>query len=1316
MAAWARKIAKPLRIILVALVLLLILLAALLWSALHTEAGTRAVWRIATAMDDRLAGEFKGGTLATGLRLGNIVYQDPEKQVRVDQVAVRWQWTWSPLKLHIASLDVGEVQFTQLPAPEEPLELPQSLQLPLALRLDSATVDELIVRSEAAEQTYANIALRGNSDGLNHRFVLQHADTPFGRAAMQAYLTGERPYKLSGKIGLDSELRDERYEVNAYFSGTLEKMNVTASAMGKKLSGKVEMTATPFDAIPFTEAHLRISELDLSAFNESAPRTRIEAFADIAPVEGQPTPETLTGLQVAGPVSIINRLPGRIDENLLPVQSIAAQARLDAKTQQLSDLVIRLAGEAVLTGNATNRDPLEGALNLQAKDLDLAALHGAMQPTRLSGPLQIAFNDNRQQVHLDLAGSQYSVMADARIDAQKITLYSAELKSGEASLALTGNLSRDQQQAYAVEGKLRSFNPGLFIKTMKIDAPQPEQGLPFRVYDANLNANFEAAGKLQPELTATLKFDIHDSTYNDLPAEGAGTINIAGQRLLDSQAELVLAGNKVTLNGAFGSPGDALLVDIDAPTLERLGFGLAGLLQLEGRFAGSISEPQVNADFTARNLHFDTHQLARARGEVLMQGLPNENPDATLKLDVEASGYRGELGKLLRLEAQVEGSYASHTIHLDTAGQLRGQAMDLMLRAQGKLQEAEAGMAWSGTVTQFDNATTPRIHLARPAPLELAPEFVKVGETQLVIAGAGLAIRYFNYEAGAISSAGAADALNVGELLKLREELTGQPPPLQTDLVLDASWDVRLAQVAEGFVQIARRSGDITSPAKTGDIRLGLKALQLRGDFQGSQLNLQAQAEAERIGNLQGAGVIGLVSPQDIVTIHPDSPVQGEVSLSIPQLQKLAVLAGPRVSVNGRINMTLQVEGTLDNTVMSGQIDGRELALTLYDQGIKLSKGTARIVLADDVLEMQRVEFHGGEGTLRITGSIPVNDQIASRPDLAANIIADKLQLLADPSAQLTLSGNARISSTGEHYAVNGKFTVDRALFDLPETAAPKLGDDVVVIRESDEASTVALDQPLGDREASPWTPAIHLDINLGNNFHFEGRGADLRLAGQVAVTSEPGRQPRVEGTVQVAEGTFEAFGAELAIERGIINFQGPMDNPNINILAMRRKQEVAAGVQVTGTANNPRVTLVSEPAVPEDQKLSWLVFGNAGSGDGQGAAQTAARGAANALVNQLVEGTGIASNLGLDEIALGTSASGGQLVTLGKSITEKLSLGYRQGISSAETAVELTYLLTQHWSVVARGGQILGLNILYSNRFDRIGSKRKPGPAQTAE
>ena len=49
----------------------------------------------------------------------------------------------------------------------------------------------------------------------------------------------------------------------------------------------------------------------------------------------------------------------------------------------------------------------------------------------------------------------------------------------------------------------------------------------------------------------------------------------------------------------------------------------------------------------------------------------------------------------------------------------------------------------------------------------------------------------------------------------------------------------------------------------------------------------------------------------------------------------------------------------------------------------------------------------------------------------------------------MSLSGSASIANGGVlgGMKINGKFTVDHALFDLPEKSAPSLGDDVVIVR-----------------------------------------------------------------------------------------------------------------------------------------------------------------------------------------------------------------------------------------------------------------------------
>ena len=69
---------------------------------------------------------------------------------------------------------------------------------------------------------------------------------------------------------------------------------------------------------------------------------------------------------------------------------------------------------------------------------------------------------------------------------------------------------------------------------------------------------------------------------------------------------------------------------------------------------------------------------------------------------------------------------------------------------------------------------------------------------------------------------------------------------------------------------------------------------------------------------------------------------------------------------------------------------------------------------------------------------------------------------------------------------------------------------------------------------------------------------------------SAPNLPLRAVGNVRVTQGsTYTAFGRKLNIENGFFTFNGPVANPGINILAMRRNQQVEAGVQVTGTVNS---------------------------------------------------------------------------------------------------------------------------------------------------
>ena len=165
--------------------------------------------------------------------------------------------------------------------------------------------------------------------------------------------------------------------------------------------------------------------------------------------------------------------------------------------------------------------------------------------------------------------------------------------------------------------------------------------------------------------------------------------------------------------------------------------------------------------------------------------------------------------------------------------------------------------------------------------------------------------------------------------------------------------------------------------------------------------------------------------------------------------------------------------------------------------------------------------------------------------------------------------------------------------------------------------------------------------------------------------------------------GTYEGYGQKLTIERGILAFNGPLDNPQLNVLALRKGLPVEAGVEILGTTTRPRVRLVSSPDVPEPEKLSWLVLGRGASDASVGDMRRDARGGARAAGQQQSRDPDLTKKLGIDEVKIGRAdtnsvlgvlpqstvagrtgtPSASEVVSVGKRLNRNLQLTYEQGL-----------------------------------------------------
>jgi len=351
---------------------------------------------------------------------------------------------------------------------------------------------------------------------------------------------------------------------------------------------------------------------------------------------------------------------------------------------------------------------------------------------------------------------------------------------------------------------------------------------------------------------------------------------------------------------------------------------------------------------------------------------------------------------------------------------------------------------------------------------------------------------------------------------------------------------------------------------------------------------------------------------------------------------------------------------------------------------------------------MRRVEAPADGGSISAEGSLDLGSHQGT-----IRVKADKVPVTQLPTRFVAVSGDATLEATKEGVSVVGKFGADGGWIGALTEAPPTPSDDVVVVRASQPA--------VGEKKSQP----IHIDItaSLNDRLWFEGRGLDTRLGGELRIVGDVGSPLRATGTIRTLAGTYEGYGQKLTVERGVLVFAGPIDNPKLNVLALRKGLPVEAGVDVSGSVARPRIRLVSTPEVPESEKLSWLVLGR-GASDAAPGDMSVLAAAAGALLGG--NGESFTKKFGIDEVRIGRSDAGNNLgvlpestvagktgspaaadvVTVGKKLNRNFHLEYSQGLADAEGTLKLTYIISRQFQLLVRAGYLPGVDAVYRWTF----------------
>jgi translocation and assembly module TamB len=1202
-----------------ALLLLTLALAAGLGAfwLVNTGSGLSFTLGLASSLSGgRLHIEQSGGKLNGPLSLGEVRWQDGETRITASDIEV--DWTPSSLlarRLQIETLSIGKLQIDS-PDSEQAASAPTDLQLPLALRIEELRLATLGYGSlEAARE----LSLRIDSDGRQHR--IENLQLLSGDISVrgQASIDGAAPFPLQAEAEIQGQLEQRPLALALTAKGPLAGLAVELTARAG-IEGNARLLLTPFAAMPFAEADIRLGNIDPAAWQAGLPDARLDLNLKL-----QPEP---TG--VSAHFDLNNQRPAPIDQGGLPLNQLSGQATwLDGRLA-FPELQARLGG-GQLSGRGDWQGGLDsGALTLElaVRQLDAVRLLSSLRPTQLSGKLTASLGQARQEIRIDLRDRRFTLLGTARHEADTLTLENIEIAAGKARLLADGTLQL-ADQAFQAEARLQEFDPSRFAE------------LP----PARINASLQASGKLQPRPVIDASFVLSDSQFRAQPLAGQGKFQVDWPRFAGVDVNLTLADNRLTAQGGFGGAEQQLHIDIGAPHLAAL--GAEGDLSAKLTLSGSLERPLVDGELRATT--FGLPGVFRAHGVQLATRLA-EAADAPLHLDLALARLDSGAGQQLLAGLNIKGEGSRRQHGVDITG-LLADGERLQLRITG----SEDNGRWQGMLEQFalhaDSAAR-NLRLRSPAALRAS-----------------------------------ADGWSVGPL-----NMAGDP--------LD--WQA---------------------------------TLQVEADRQALKLDLQASGS--RIGRVQASLGAGMDGPWQLAG---SSPWQGRGEAAISDLGWLGELLGEDWQTGGQLDARLQLTGSPKRPLLAGTLNGRALSLRLQTQGLALIEGELAADIANNLLSIRRLGFNSvrqraprplrvalgddagrldGPGRLEISGEMRVGPEQPTG-QAALSIRLDRVGIWQRQDQWVSLSGEGKLRWQQATLGVDGRLTVDGAYWQLAPAGAPRLSDDVVVHRP-------------GKTPVPTLRPKIDLDLStdLGRHFLFEGAGLSTRLAGQVRLTASGRDLPRASGTIRTRDGIFEAYGQRLEITRGVLTFRGLPDNPALDVKAVRKGLSVEPGVQLSGTAQRPVVRLISDPELPDSEKLSWLILGHGPENTGTGDASLLLSAASGLLGNdsgniiqQLKRSFGI-DEFGVRQGSLDgsggrqpgsrvvagsidtTATTGNQILSIGKRLSSSATLSYEQSLGTAESIVKLSIALTREITLVGRAGSDNAVDLFYTLTWGRPPGRR---------
>ncbi len=304
--------------------------------------------------------------------------------------------------------------------------------------------------------------------------------------------------------------------------------------------------------------------------------------------------------------------------------------------------------------------------------------------------------------------------------------------------------------------------------------------------------------------------------------------------------------------------------------------------------------------------------------------------------------------------------------------------------------------------------------------------------------------------------------------------------------------------------------------------------------------------------------------------VNVDLKTRGSVDLRL-----LSSLTTQLERTQGRLDFTAAFGGSVTTPSLAGRASLTDTRFQVRGQDLAVRALSGRADFSESRVIIQDVQGFLNEGRVRARGDVRLERFAMKMLELQTDL--EDVSVQVKPEVPVTLTGSLLLASrNAEQFQLSGGLDVVKFRYTQPMALEQ-------LVANAREVPVPNDDKP------NEWL-RLDVDLRTSGDVRIENNLARARLAGRLKL-SGTNVKPVLIGVVETQEGAQAFFrGNTFNLQRGQLQFNGLW--PTFDLSAQSQIREYLVSVKAFGRFEDPKVSLSSEPSLPDADIFSLVTLG----------------------------------------------------------------------------------------------------------------------------